>query len=162
MRSDSRFPIWLFLFAFALVLYGTGASFVESFVNYPTWPLIGAAEFRTYHRALSPLVIGYLVVPMLAGTALTFLLVWSRPKAISRWAIWLSVVLQMIIWISTAAVQIPIQIQLSNDGLSLALVERLISTNLWLRKVPQILNVILFLWMMSLTMVHKKADQAET
>ena len=35
---------WIFLIAFALVFYGNGAAFVESFVNYPSWPLIGSDD----------------------------------------------------------------------------------------------------------------------
>ena len=141
---------WLFLITFALVFYGTGASFVESFVNYPTWRLIGANEFRDYHQSLGPLIIGYMVIPMLLTTLLTVLLLWLSPAPIPRWAIWLSVVLQFIVWISTFAIQIPIQRQLSADGLSLPLIDQLIFTNFWLRKVPQIINSFLFLWMMSL------------
>ena len=141
---------WLFLITFVLVFYGTGASFVESFVNYPTWRLIGANEFRDYHQALGPLIIGYMVIPMLLTTLLTVLLLWLSPAPIPRWAIWLSVVLQFIVWISTFAIQIPIQRQLSADGLSLPLIDQLILTNFWLRKVPQIINSFLFLWMMSL------------
>ena len=72
---SSPISIWLFLATFCLIFYGMGASFVESFVNYPTWPLIGANEFRDYHRTLGSLIIGYMVIPMLVGTFLTFLLI---------------------------------------------------------------------------------------
>jgi len=150
MLSATKFPIWLILITFALIFYGMGASFVESFVNYPTWRLIGANEFLAYHHAISPLVIAYMVIPMLLATVLTLLLVWFRPAQIPRWAIWLSVILQMLVWVSTATIQIPIQIQLSASGLSLPLIDQLIFTNLWFRKVPQIINIFLFLWMMSL------------
>jgi hypothetical protein len=152
MQTSNKTSIWLFLLSFALVFYGMGASFVESFVNYPTWRLVGANEFRVYHQALSPLVIGYMVIPMLITTILTVLLLWFRSVPLPRWAIWLAVVLQLIIWISTAAIQLPIQAQLSSDGLSLPLIERLIFTNWWLRKVPQIINALLFLWLMSLVL----------
>ena len=125
MQTSNKTSIWLFLISFALVFYGMGASFVESFVNYPTWRLIGANEFRAYHQALGPLVIGYMVIPMLITTILTILLLWFRPAPIPQWAIWLAVVLQLIIWVSTVAIQLPIQVQLSRDGLSLPLIERL-------------------------------------
>ena len=85
MNERSRSPnisIWLFLITFCLIFYGMGASFVESFVNYPTWPLIGANEFRSYHHALSPLIVGYMVIPMIVGTLLSVLLIWFRPAAI--------------------------------------------------------------------------------
>ena len=65
------------------------------------------------------------------------------------------------IWVSTAAIQLPIQVQLSRDGLSLALIKRLIFTNWWLRKVPQIINAFLFLWMMSLLLRVNSQRRAE-
>jgi hypothetical protein len=150
MQASTKLSVWLFLITFSLVFYGMGASFVESFVNYPTWPLIGAGEFRAYHQAVSPLVIRYMVIPMLIATVLTGLLLWLRPAPVPRWVVWLAVILQLSLWVSTAAIQIPIQLQLSSDGLSLPLIERLIFTNWWLRKVPQLINSFLFLWMMSL------------
>ena len=162
MQTSNKTSIWLFMISFALVFYGMGASFVESFVNYPTWRLIGANEFRAYHQALSPLVIGYMVIPMLITTPLTMLLLWfSRPAPIPRWAIWLSVVLQLTIWVSTAAIQFPIQVQLSRDGLSLPLIERLIFTNWWSRKVPQMVNGLIFFWMMSLLLRVNSQRSAE-
>ena len=159
--TSSKTSIWLFLICFALMFYGMGASFVESFVNYPTWRLIGANEFRAYHQALSPLVIGYMVIPMLITTIFTILLLWFRPTPIPRWAIGLAVVLQLIIWVSTFAIQLPIQLQLSGDGLSLPLINRLIFTNWWLRKVPQIINAIVFLWLMSLLLRVNSQRTAE-
>ncbi|MDX6405519.1 MAG: hypothetical protein QOH70_2974 [Blastocatellia bacterium] len=161
MQTSTKTSNWLFLISFALVFYGMGASFVESFVNYPTWRLISANEFRAYHQALSPLVIGYMVIPMLITTLLTVLLLWFRPTPLPQWAIWLAVVLQLIIWVSTIAIQLPIQMQLSRNGLSLPLIDRLIFTNWWLRKVPQIINAFLFLWLMSLLLrVNSKRSAA--
>ena len=161
MQTSNKTSIWIFLISFTLVFYGMGASFVESFVNYPTWRLIGANEFRAYHQALSPLVIGYMVIPMLITTILTMLLLWFRPAPIPRWAIWLAVVLQLIIWVSTVAIQLPIQMKLSRDGLSLPLIEHLIFTNWWLRKVPQIMNAVLFLWLLSLLLMVNSQRRAE-
>jgi hypothetical protein len=148
--QSTKSSVWLFLLTFALVFYGMGASFMESFVNYPTWPLIGANEFRAYHQAASPLIIRYMVIPFLITTVFTVSLLWLRPVPIPGWALWLSVALQLVAWISTAAIQLPIQWQLSRDGLSLPLIERLIFTNWWLRRVPNLINSFLFLWMMSL------------
>ena len=149
MKKTQKPAIWLILITFALVFYGLGAASVESFVNYPTWALIGANEFRAYHRALSPLIIGYMVIPMLVTTLLTILLVWLRPASIPRWMIWLAIVLQLIVWISTVTIQLPIQGQLGANGLSLPLIERLRMTSFWFRRVPHTANAMLFLWMMS-------------
>ena len=149
MQTSARISVWLFLVTFALTFYGMGAATVESFVNYPTWPLIGANEFLAYHRALGPLIIGYMVIPMLVATLLTIFLLWFRPAAIPRWMVWLAVVLQLVAWASTFTIQLPIQGQLSAEGLSLPLMDRLRITSFWFRRVPHTANAFLFLWMMS-------------
>jgi hypothetical protein len=140
-------PRWIFLIAFALVFYGTGAAFVESFVNYASWPLIGADEFIAYHRFISPRVLTFLVAPLLLGTAFTVLMLWSRPAAIPAWAVWAAIAAQAVVWISTVTIQVPIQFQLSDHGLAVELIERLIETNFWLRRIPYAICAGLFLWM---------------
>ena len=90
------------MLAFALVFYGNGAAFVESFVNYPSWHLIGANEFTAYHAFIGPRVIAFLVAPAVTGTLVTLLLFWFRPAAIPLWWVWTVVILQTVIWISTA------------------------------------------------------------
>ena len=159
-KLSTPIGIWLFLTTFCLMFYGLGASFVESFVNYPTWPLIGVNEFRGYHRALGPLIISYMVIPMLLGTILSLVLVWIRPSQIPLWMVLLAMACQIVIWISTATLQLPIQFQLSADGLSIPAIERLIFTNFWFRKVPQIVTSILFIWMMYLV-VRENAGPRE-
>ena len=160
-QTSNKTSIWIFLICFTLIFYGMGASFVESFVNYPTWRLIGANEFLAYRHALSPLIVGYMVIPMLVGTIFTILLFWFRPVSIPLWSVWVSLVLQLLVWISTAAIQLPIQFRLSSEGLSFPLIDSLIFTNLWFRKIPQIINAIVFLRMMSLALganSHRAVD----
>ena len=137
----------VFLIAFALVFYGNGAAFVESFVNYSSWHLIGAEEFISYHRFIGPRVIAFMVAPALLGTAFSILMVWVRPVAIPGWAVWAAIATQAIVWVSTATIQVPIQVQLSEHGLSVELVDRLIQTNFWLRRIPYAICAGLFLWM---------------
>jgi hypothetical protein len=161
MQTRTKNSFWLFLITFALVFYGLGAASVESFVNYPTWPLIGATEFRAYHRALSPLIIGYMVIPLVVATILTLLLLWFRPASIPRWMICLALALQLVAWVSTFAIQLPIQGQLSAEGLSLPLIERLRVTSFWLRRVPNMANALLFLWMMSAVLRGNVRHNAE-
>ena len=138
---------WVFVIAFALVFYANGAGFIESFVNYPSWPLIGTAEFVTYHHFISPRVLAFLVAPALLCTVFTILMLWARPATIPVWAVWASIALQSVVWISTATIQVPIQFQLGGNGISPGLVERLIETNFWLRRIPFAICAGLFLWM---------------
>jgi hypothetical protein len=161
MQTPAKTSFWFILITFALVFYGMGAASVESFVNYPTWPLIGANEFRAYHRTLGPLIIGYMVIPMLVATLLTILLLWFRPASIPRWMVWLAIGLQLVVWVSTFTIQLPIQGQLSADGLSLPLIDRLRATSFWLRRVPATANAFLFLWMMSVLLRGNVARKAE-
>ena len=138
---------WIFVIAFAFVFYGNGAAFVESFVNYPSWPLIGKNEFLVYHHFISPRVLTFLVAPALLGGVFTVLMLWARPAVIPLWAVWAAIATQVIVWVSTATIQVPIQLQLSVHGLSLPLVEHLIETNFWLRRIPYAVCAGLFLWM---------------
>lgn len=147
------------MFTFALVFYAMGAGFVEGFVNYRTWHLIGPAEFTAYHQALSPRIIGFLVIPAFSIAALTFLLIWWRPSPIPLWSVLVSLSLSLIVIIVSVTLQIPIQSEFYRGGFSLPLLERLILMD-WLRKVPVVLNAILFLWMMS--RVLRKAELAQT
>jgi hypothetical protein len=135
-----------FLFIFALVFYVTGAAFVESFVNYPTWKLIGANEFKTYHNALSPLIIKFMVAPWLIETELTVTLFWLRPRVIPLWMVTVCLVLNLIVWASSALIQIPIQFELGEKGLSHSAIDKLIATDP-IRWVSGSIRSLLYLWM---------------
>jgi len=143
---------WTFLIAFALVFYGTGAAFVEGFVNYSSWHLIGPDHFVAYHQFIGPRVIALLVAPVLLGTVCTILMLWWRPRRIPAWAVWAALAAQAVMWVSTVAIQIPLQIQLRAQGASASLLERLIETNFWLRRLPYGVCAALFLWMAAQTM----------
>lgn len=152
-------PYWLFMLTFALVFYVMGAAFLEGFVNYRTWHLIGAAEFKAYHQALTPRVVAFLVAPAFLVIVLTFLLLRWRPSPIPRWSVWLSLVLNLVAVIVSVTSQIPIQAEFDRSGLSLTLLDRLILMD-WLRKGAVIMSAILFLWMMA--KVLGRAEGAET
>lgn len=139
---------WLFMFTFALVFYSLGASFVESFVNYRTWYLIGPEEFRAYHQALGPRIIAFLVIPIFSLPFFNFVMLFYRPPAVPLWSIVVSLALLLTMIIVSVTIQIPIQVQLSDSGLSAPLIDKLILTD-WIRKVPVIANAVLYMWMMS-------------
>jgi hypothetical protein len=142
---------WVFLIAFALVFYGNGAAFIESFVNYPSWHLIGSDEFVAYHQFIGPRVVAFLVAPVVLGTVFTVLMLWARPVGVPVWAVWAAIAAQAVVWVSSAAIQVPIQMQLSAHGLSPDLLGRLIETNFWLRRIPYAICAGLFLWMAAKT-----------
>jgi len=151
-------PRWIFVLAFALVFYGNGAAFIESFVNYPSWHLIGTDTFLTYHRFIGPRVIAFLVAPAVLGTVLTIVLLRFRPAPIRLWSVWVAILLQVVVWVSTATIQIPIQLQLGAQGASAPLLERLMETNWWLRRVPYAACAALFLWMATRAIAAHERD----
>lgn len=138
---------WPFILALALIFYANGAAFLESFVNYPSWRLIGAQDFLGYHHFVAPRIIAFLVVPALAATALTIVMLWFRPAAIPLSTVWVAIALQAIVWVSTATIQIPIQVEFSSTGFSEEHLVRLMTSNFWLRRIPLALTAALFLWM---------------
>jgi hypothetical protein len=120
--------------------------------------LIGSNEFVQYHQYITHRVLIFLVVPLLLGTVFSVLLIWYRPAAIPLWAAWTAIVLQGIAWISTATVQVPIQLELSANGLSVPLIEQLIETNFWFRRVPYSVCAGLYLWMVARVQVLARAN----
>jgi len=139
---------WLFLAAFCLVFYSTGAACVESFVNYPSWRWIGQGEFLAYHQGIDPLVIRFLALPMLAGFLVTISLLRFRPAQVPGWSVGAALALQLVVLVATVAIHLPIQRQFNTAGFSAPLLDELIATNFWLRRVPYFANAALFVWMM--------------
>jgi hypothetical protein len=144
----------VFTVAFALVFYANGAGAIEGFVNYSSWHLIGAADFVTFHKFLTPRVLAFLVAPTGLATVFSILMLRYRPRSIPAWSVWLVIALQAVLWISSVTIQIPIQLKLESQGLSIPLIDHLIVTNFWLRRVPNIITAVIFLWMM-LTVLGK-------
>ena len=151
-------PHWIFVLAFALVFYGNGAAFIESFVNYPSWHLVGTDAFLSYHKFIGPRVIAFLVAPAVVGTFFTIALLRFRPATIPLWSVWVAIALQAVVWVSTATIQVPIQLQLGEQGATPALLERLMETNWWFRRIPYAACAALFLWMASRAFAHRERD----
>ena len=150
---------WPYILAFALIFYSNGAAFIEGFVNYPSWRLIGANEFLGYHHFIAPRVIGLLVAPALTATLLTIAMLRWRPPAIPVWSVWVAIGLQLVVWTSTAAIQIPMQVQFSGSGFSEETLTNLIVSNFWLRRIPMGLTAALFVWMMHKTISNPPTDE---
>jgi hypothetical protein len=146
----------------ALVFYSLGASFLQRYVIYPTWPLIGVEAFRAYHAEYTSRIFLYLVWPWIVEIGLTVLLFWRRPRAISRWVVLMALALNMMALGFAALIQGPIQLELGRNGLTADRFEKLIATD-WLRRSPLTIKAILYLWVMSRLMspVDSSATRAE-
>lgn len=135
----------LSIFAFALTFYCLGTTYFEAFVNYRTWGYIGAAEFPGYHRALTPLVVRVMLIPIALYVATLAVLVLKGDALMPRKALVASLALVLIAVASSALIQVPIQRAFDRGELSAALLWRLIMTDLVLRKLPLGLNALLWL-----------------
>lgn len=85
---------------------------------------------------------------------------WYRPQIISKHLLWIAFVCQMISWLSSAFIQIPIQLQLDH-GKDEALLNKLITTD-WIRIIAWMIYISIVIQMMlriqSLSLKHAKND----
>jgi hypothetical protein len=113
--------------------YSLGANCVERFVNYQTWPLIGAGAFKTYHKAQQPLIQIFVVAPTAVGFLLQILLLWNVPEGVDLRVLRGMVMASAVGGISTAVLQLPIHVTFNRYGYSPALMRKLLRTD-WIRK----------------------------
>lgn len=128
--TTARFLAHAFL---ALTFFSYGTAMMDYFLIYPSRQLVGTSEFVAYHALLEERIIPISVVPFALLTLSNLLLVWFRPVGVPKSLVWASLVCLGIDWISTAFVQIPMNLQLG-AGKDPALIQRVMDTN-WLRVV---------------------------
>ncbi len=138
-----------FLIMFALVFYLVGASFVESFVTYPTWRFVGRDEFPAYYAELASRIIRVMVLPGVLEILLTIPLLWFRPRPIPRWPVACVLALGLVRFVATAIGQSGVQTTLGTDGNSPEKVLRLVRID-YLTQAASMARAALYLWMMSL------------
>ncbi len=135
----------LLLVHVAATLCMAGLIWYVQVVHYPLFAEVGAAASARYeqrHVALTTWVVG---PPLLveAGTAL--LLVPFRPAYVPEGALWVGLALLLVIWVSTALLQIPCHRKLG-FGFDAAVHRRLVQSN-WLRTAGWTVRSVLVLWM---------------
>jgi hypothetical protein len=122
--------------------YCFGANCVERFVNYQTWPNIGAASFQAYHRAQAPLIRIVVVVPLCITFALQLLfLAFYRHLGIPAAGPWMMAGSSLVGTLSTLFLQLPVHRQLSASGFSPGRMKRLLTTD-WLRKACDLVRIL--------------------
>ncbi|MEO6357758.1 MAG: hypothetical protein ABIU77_02060, partial [Ferruginibacter sp.] len=106
-----------------------------------TWRAVGENEFPKFHHIDASLIIPLFVVFFFFSFIPQILLFWFRPASISKWLVWIALLLNLITLISTIVIQIPIQNEL-DKGFSSELLEKLISTDMIYRRIPMLLMAI--------------------
>jgi hypothetical protein len=137
--------IWLIHVAATLFL--VGLIWTIQVVHYPLFAEVGAEQFHRYEQRHTQLIT-WIVGPMMLVEAITcgalFLI---RPPFLSVAGMTFSFVLLLVIWLSTAFVQIPCHEQLGR-GFDSSAHRRLVRTN-WLRTIAWSLRG---LWVLTATL----------
>jgi hypothetical protein len=117
--------------------YSYGTAMMDYFLVYPSRVLVGEEEFVAYHALLEERIIPISVIPFAVLTLLNISLLFFRLP---------------IDWISTAFVQIPMNVRLG-EGKDLSLIQQVMDTN-WGRVVLESLQAVLAFLMVS----HSKSN----
>jgi hypothetical protein len=132
---------WPLVAQAAATWFLTGLIWIVQVVHYPLFAMADRAAYPAFaaaHGRLITLVVG---PPMLIEAALAAWLVVERPAAVPAWWAAAGLGLVVVIWVSTAALQVPMHARLSG-GFDAHALHLLVSTN-WIRTAAWSLRAIL-------------------
>jgi len=141
MNKRNKISTLVFSIYVLLAFYVFGAGMVTSLVTYRTWKWVGPSEFPKFHQTDNTHIIPVFVISFFLSFIPQILLLWFRPAVIPKWMIWLALLLNLTMLISSITIQIPIQMEL-DKRFSMELIERLVSTDFTFRVIPMILLAI--------------------
>jgi hypothetical protein len=147
---------WWLLFTTAILsVWNAGIVWLTQIAVYPLWPLVDAQHFHDYH-----LTWWHGMWPTFAPVILMFLcsaaLLWIRPTGISKWLLWLGVLLQVMVHTLTAFFWAPIQASMATpQGMSMLKYQQLMSTH-WLRVSFFLVYAALMIWMVALSLSREQ------
>ena len=117
----------------AATLFMTGVIWFVQLVHYPLFAAVGEGEAAAYHRAHGRRTSWVVGPPMLVELATAVALVVASPGGVGRVWPWSALALLGVIWLSTAALQVPAHTRL-DAGRDAAVERRLVAGN-WIRTV---------------------------
>lgn len=125
---------------FALYFYRTGAGNLEALFNYPFWRDMGSMmsneDFMRLRVDHLDKVFPLLVIPVGLMVVVTATLAIVGAPPVPRSIFIGDLALQFVAAVSTVLIQFPIQVQLTRTGFDAAALDRLITTDLWFRRLP--------------------------
>lgn len=136
---------YLLLIHIAATLTMLGIIWVIQLVHYPLFAQVGEAHFQAYEQAHTRLITFVVFPPMVIELITGIMLVLNRPIGVSGWLPIAGLLLVIIIWLSTAFLQVPMHNILST-GFDAEAHRRLVQTN-WIRTVCWTIRSFLVMWM---------------
>lgn len=121
----------IFVLHLAATLYMVGVIWFVQLVHYPLFARVGEGEFAAYERLHTRFTTWVVAPPMILECLTAGLLLWIRPGYLPLWAAVVGLVLVVVNWVSTWALQVPCHNRLSN-GFDATVHRRLVATN-WIR-----------------------------
>lgn len=113
-----------------LCFFCTGASWMLQFVAYPTYALVGKAEFVPYHVDFGKRMLPVTVVPMVLTCLGLIAVVFVRPAQVPLWIGLVSAACGILILVTTIFLEVPKHMALDKDGKSDALIQGLVRDNI--------------------------------
>jgi hypothetical protein len=151
--------VFQFLF-FALSFYCFGAGMMDSLVAYHSWNFINSEDFPLMHQESGTRIIRVFVLPTLLLTIITIIMIWKRPHTIPKSWFVVGLSFQMIVWLSSIFIQIPIQFLLDKRRDEEAL-QRLLTTD-WIRIIAWLFYMIIVSTMLYRILAANAAQQKRT
>ncbi|MBX3705258.1 MAG: hypothetical protein KF911_01400 [Pseudomonadales bacterium] len=138
--TDLCLAAWVILYWFV-----SGVTLLQGWSNYPTWldmgPMMSNEDFLHLRQAHYWLIYPLAVIPGMVSLVLNAVLVWLRPWGINWWLLLIQFATGLVIAVSTMVVQIPLQDRIDAMGYDRELIQHLIDTDLWARKIPGLIGM---------------------
>jgi hypothetical protein len=154
----SAFQAALLVGFFALFFYVWGTTNLEGLMNYPFWRDMGQMmsndqfiRLRADHGwKVFPLLVVPLTLLQITAVALVFL----APSWLPRWALFVILAIELLYMAVTIFLEIPIHRSHDTRGYDLALFDRLIAIDVWLRKIPRLIEAPIVTYLLWRTVVR--------
>ena len=129
----------------AATLFMVGVVWFVQVVHYPLFSRVGPEKFSLYSEAHTRMTTYVVGPPMLVEAATALLLVFRRPEGVSLATTMIGLALVVVVWLSTAVLQVPRHTALGS-GFDRRAWSGLVLSN-WVRTVAWSARGVLVLWM---------------
>lgn len=144
------FATLLLIVNFFATVFMVGLIWMVQVVHYPLFAEVGEENSITYHKRHQTLVTFVVGPPMLVELFSSILLAWYPPASVDTWLIFAGIGLVFVIWLSTAALQVPCHGKLV-EGFDEKVHRSLVRAN-WIRTLAWTARGLLVAWMIAVVL----------